>query len=250
MFAILRPLLRYADFSGRASRAEYWLFGFFQTILIGFMLFLSVLALAGLKENAAQAMGGFFLGLGLTALIVLGFFVPNLAVTVRRLHDINLSGWWMALMLPSFFAQSANILTGIQAAKRLSGGSGSDLVSQAMFTSLIASSPLMMIAGLCSLALFIMMVMAGTKGANRFGDDPKDGGGTPSRRPALDEARIDAAIADLKAEKPYKPIFDFGPGSEGKPMIAERPAPVTQAAAPQVPAYGSVAARPTFGRRR
>ena len=70
-------LLKYAEFRGRASRAEYWWF-----ILADAMLMVVFLVLG-------QA----------SLLIVFAFvvFVPNLSVTVRRLHDTNRSGWWLLL---------------------------------------------------------------------------------------------------------------------------------------------------------
>jgi uncharacterized membrane protein YhaH (DUF805 family) len=74
---------KYADFQGRASRREYWMF--FGVNL----LFLIVL---GIFEGI---MGTKFLGL----LYALAICIPSLAVGVRRLHDTNRSGWWLLLCL-------------------------------------------------------------------------------------------------------------------------------------------------------
>ena len=95
----LRPLKRYADFSGRSPRAEYWWFVLLQTVLIWvplvFMLFGSIgAAEAGMGEAAAPALGGGFLLIGLA---FLALFIPNLAVQVRRLHDQDKSGWFILL---------------------------------------------------------------------------------------------------------------------------------------------------------
>ena len=68
----------YANFNGRASRQEYWMFNLFNfifTIVVGFI--------------------DGFLSLGfLSLLYVLAILIPGLAVFVRRLHDVNKSGWW------------------------------------------------------------------------------------------------------------------------------------------------------------
>jgi len=83
---------KYADFSGRARRSEYWWFFLIQMIL-AFALFL------------ADGILGFWipqLGMGvLSAVMTAGLFVPSIAVTARRLHDVGLSGWWqLALFVP------------------------------------------------------------------------------------------------------------------------------------------------------
>lgn len=72
---------KYADFSGRATRSEYWWFTLF-TVLVG--LLLAALEVAGLPQ--------FF-----SALVQLAFFLPGLAVSVRRFHDRDLSGYYILL---------------------------------------------------------------------------------------------------------------------------------------------------------
>ena len=73
----------YANFNGRASRQEYWMFFLFN-IIFAFV--------AGFVDA--------FLGLGfLYLLYVLAVFIPGLAVGVRRLHDVNKSGWWFLISL-------------------------------------------------------------------------------------------------------------------------------------------------------
>ena len=74
----------YADFSGRASRSEFWLF---QLLNIFILLAASAFVLIG-------GGGAYVVGIGLLVFWVLIAFVPNLAVTVRRFHDHNISGWW------------------------------------------------------------------------------------------------------------------------------------------------------------
>lgn len=86
----LKVLKKYATFSGRAQRAEYWYFTLFSAIII---IILSVLdTITGLYNYETD------LGL-LSSIYALGILIPNIAVAVRRLHDIGKSGWWLLLIL-------------------------------------------------------------------------------------------------------------------------------------------------------
>lgn len=83
---------QYCGFKGRASRAEFWWFALFGFVL-GFVLGFVDGFLFTLTENE------FFALLGFSGLFQLGVFLPNLAVTARRLHDTGKSAWWMLLYL-------------------------------------------------------------------------------------------------------------------------------------------------------
>lgn len=99
MSLYLQPLKKYADFSGRASRAEYWLFYLFQLAVIAGLGVLA--ALAGVLSLYHSNEGGAYLvmlGLAFTVIGV-GMFLPSLAVAVRRLHDRNMSGWMLLIGL-------------------------------------------------------------------------------------------------------------------------------------------------------
>jgi len=86
----LDVLRKYAVFSGRARRKEYWYFTLFNVLIhIG----LSILDSAAGFSSAEYSMG--VLG-GIYALAVL---IPSLAVSVRRLHDTGRSGWWLLIGL-------------------------------------------------------------------------------------------------------------------------------------------------------
>ena len=76
---------KYATFQGRSSRSEYWYFILFMTLV---NLVLSVVG--GILGD---------LGLVLSGVVMLGLLVPGLAAAVRRLHDIDRSGWWYLLVL-------------------------------------------------------------------------------------------------------------------------------------------------------
>lgn len=93
MNAMLIPLTRYAQFDGRASRKEYWMFQLFVVLAI-------MVGYAGMGIGAAMesnvVMGLFGVLVGLFSLAVL---VPSIAVGIRRLHDIDKSGWFLLVAL-------------------------------------------------------------------------------------------------------------------------------------------------------
>lgn len=92
------PFRRYADFNGRSRRMEYWMYQVFTAMV--YVVCLGIMA-AGLpwdemgKGGNPEALPGpvFWIGLVLTVLWYVFTFVPDIAVTVRRFHDQDLSGW-------------------------------------------------------------------------------------------------------------------------------------------------------------
>lgn len=120
------PYRRYADFSGRSRRKEYWMFALLQAIvalvLIGLML-----GTAGTTpgDTASASM----LWIGLLVVWGLGTIIPSIAVQVRRFHDQDRSGWMVLIGFIPYI-----------------GG----------------------------LIVLVFMCLAGTRGPNRFGPDPKD----------------------------------------------------------------------------
>jgi len=97
---------KYATFSGRAPRSEYW---FFQLFIFLCIMALGVLALifgalgsaVGGDQQANAAGAGAGIGIGLVGLLGILFLfaviVPQLAVSVRRIHDTGASGWLVLL---------------------------------------------------------------------------------------------------------------------------------------------------------
>ncbi|MED4532328.1 DUF805 domain-containing protein [Metabacillus fastidiosus] len=81
----LKALKNYVGFQGRARRKEYWMFVLFNVIIA---LILSVIQTVADIDPPV-----------LTAIYSLAIFLPSLAVTVRRLHDIGRSGWWYFINL-------------------------------------------------------------------------------------------------------------------------------------------------------
>jgi len=83
---------QYVGFSGRASRSEYWFFYLSFVVAAMGMLVLTVVS-AFVLDALAGLMGM------LTMVTYLGFFLPMLSVTVRRLHDLGKSGWMFLVVL-------------------------------------------------------------------------------------------------------------------------------------------------------
>ncbi|MFV8569865.1 DUF805 domain-containing protein [Marinobacter sp. SBS5] len=86
----LEVLKKYAVFSGRARRKEYWFF-----ILFNIIISLVLGVIDGFTGSYSEAAGLGLLG-GIYSLAVL---IPGIAVTVRRLHDTGRSGWWFLIVL-------------------------------------------------------------------------------------------------------------------------------------------------------
>lgn len=105
----IQPLKKYFDFAGRASRPEFWLF---------FLLILVVQAAARVVD--ALFGSGFYIPGPFSMLAAVLLFVPQLAVTVRRLHDLNRSGrelivpFLMLLVMP-LFLMFRGVIAGIVA---------------------------------------------------------------------------------------------------------------------------------------
>jgi uncharacterized membrane protein YhaH (DUF805 family) len=94
------PLKRYADFDGRSRRLEYWMFQLFIWIVIGVPV-IATIAMTDMS-GASEYDGGEaspFIGLPLVfvGLFYLAMIVPMIAVTVRRLHDRDMSGWFFLI---------------------------------------------------------------------------------------------------------------------------------------------------------
>ena len=86
MSYFLKCINNYTNFSGRARRKEYWMY----------MLFLWLFTMVAVLIDwvIAIAMGGYFYNI-VSTLFSLATLLPSLAVGVRRLHDVDKSGWWM-----------------------------------------------------------------------------------------------------------------------------------------------------------
>jgi len=94
----LAVLSKYAVFSGRAGRREYWMFLLFNLI---FSIAARFVDMTSGSEAILMGMRPVSLAYGLAVAL------PSLAVGVRRLHDIGYSGWWMLLLIVPFIGPVA-----------------------------------------------------------------------------------------------------------------------------------------------
>lgn len=97
---------QFATFSGRARRAEYWMFYLFLNIvsLVGFGLVMlaggfGAVVMASQPDPSPVALIPYFVVIGLWMLVSLVLMIPYLAVSARRLHDMGQSGHWLWLTL-------------------------------------------------------------------------------------------------------------------------------------------------------
>lgn len=80
----LGVLKKYAEFSGRARRKEYWMFFLFNVLIA------IALAVVEGMVGSPGVVGGLY---------SLAVLIPGIAVAVRRLHDTGRSGWWLLISL-------------------------------------------------------------------------------------------------------------------------------------------------------
>ncbi|MFC4254675.1 DUF805 domain-containing protein [Altererythrobacter xixiisoli] len=135
---MMMPLRRYAEFSGRSRRMEYWSFSL-GVALVVLLLMVPVFVVGGLDTfvtNPSAGMGmGAMLPLSLVGILMLAILIPSIAVTVRRLHDLNLTGW--------------------------------------IYLGVIILSYIPFLGIVISIGFIVAMFWPGTVGANKYGPDPK-----------------------------------------------------------------------------
>ena len=145
-----RPLEKYAVFTGRAPRAEYWWYA------LGILIVLIVLMIV----DGMLGLNGMFFGVygPLALLFGVATFVPNISAVVRRLHDTNRSGWWILLYLVPW---------GLMVLNRLAGGRGLLFQGGLMGGALIGLTSLVAL-----FVLLVFMVQSSMPGDNRYGPNP------------------------------------------------------------------------------
>ncbi len=135
---MMMPLRRYAEFSGRSRRMEYWSFSL-GVGLVMLLLLVPVFMVGGLERFASNPDAGMGMGallpLSLVGLLGLAILIPSIAVTVRRLHDLNLTGW--------------------------------------IYLGVIILSYVPFLGILVSIGFLVAMFWPGNVGANKYGPDPK-----------------------------------------------------------------------------
>jgi uncharacterized membrane protein YhaH (DUF805 family) len=162
---MMMPLKRYADFSGRSRRMEYWMWVLLQVIVYIVVLMLTMMfgggALMSGDPSAAMAAGGaIMLIFGLYGIYSLAILIPSLAVSVRRLHDTDRTGWWILAPLAPYLL---TIVAGMMLA------TSPDMAAMAGILALVS----MIAVVVLGLVLLVFYFMEGTRGPNKYGPDPK-----------------------------------------------------------------------------
>jgi uncharacterized membrane protein YhaH (DUF805 family) len=88
--AIKSGISNYVNFSGRAARWQFWYWVLFAFIVAVVANMIDAMMFSDFMESGTGLVGG---------LTSLALFLPGLAVSVRRLHDIDRTGWWVLLTL-------------------------------------------------------------------------------------------------------------------------------------------------------
>ena len=132
-------LHKYVVFSGRSSRQEYAIFNILNMVISFLLSFIPILNIT------------------LGPIFSLAMLLPTIAVAVRRLHDLNQTGW--LIIVPYVLTFISGLLVTIDIL------SGLPLSTSSML--------FLTLTGLVSLGMGIwMLFFKGTRGLNKFGDDP------------------------------------------------------------------------------
>lgn len=157
--AVKSGFRKYFEFSGRASRSEFWYWTLFTTILVLFGLMLDIAF--GWGNKPLEGFGP------LVTLAYVGTVIPTYAAMVRRLHDTNRSAWWIGGVAIGCIVYIVMLLL-----IGRSGGQGTASLS------IFAASVGLVLIGF-SITSTVFLCLRGTQGANRFGLLASSGGRPP-----------------------------------------------------------------------
>lgn len=147
MDTFLNALKKYAVFTGRASREEFWIFILVYLMIASLLIQISTILMFWLHDHSC---------LYLTSLYGFVLLIPTIAITIRRLHDTDRSGWWGLLFLP--FPLTLSI---IPALIDIQSGNHEHLLKVSYVVNLAV-----IILAIC------FLTPKGTPGSNRFGLNP------------------------------------------------------------------------------
>ena len=148
----------YVNFSGRAQRSQFWWFILFAWISS------SILSYIPLTWNSTSNLS--FIPI-VGQVYSLALILPSLAVTVRRLHDTNRSGWWLlAIWIPVLGGLIIGIVIGMAFVAADESGFGVVGLLIGLILGLLVGSVVSLVISL------VLLVPAGTVGPNRYGPDP------------------------------------------------------------------------------
>lgn len=146
--------------NGRVSRGGIWVFtGAMFAAMVASMAIDHVLGTGGFGEDS-----------GLVEMIVsLLLFWPSIAVSIKRFHDRNMTGWWYLILIILMIAAGiAGVFIGVAMGAELG-----DIETMSNAELLVAVWPAFVGMGLVGLYWFVVqMVLPGTRGDNKYGPDP------------------------------------------------------------------------------
>ena len=142
---MILPLKRYFDFQGRSRRLEFWMFSLLNVIVfsvLGLITFGTGSTLGQIQTADPNDIGAMYASMlsGVGILLVVWWLViliPSIAVSVRRLHDREMTGWW--------------------------------------YLGFIVLSVIPLIGFVATIAFIVVMALPGTPGPNKYGPSPKEG---------------------------------------------------------------------------
>ena len=153
-----RPLKKFADFSGRAPRAEFW--WFYLLMLITVIVAVIIDSVIGSKLVGPYGI--------VACLAFVALLLPYLGVAVRRLHDTNRTGWWIVAPMVLYAIGMFMMGPALTDPAMMSDPSA--------MTGMGTASIFLMLGGILGLVVLVFFLMGGTKGPNQYGEDPYGGG--------------------------------------------------------------------------
>lgn len=153
-------LSKYATFSGRASRSEFWFFYLFYILIVMVAQVIDIAIIAAIAASGVP----FFIPI-FSFIVILGMILPQLAVSWRRLHDIDRTGWWLGGAMLASIAFYAVIIGFVVVAD----AGGGDLPSEPPVGFFVAFGLFMLLSLAYGITIFIFYLTKGTLGPNRFG---------------------------------------------------------------------------------
>ena len=187
----LRPLVRYADFEGRSHRVEFWSFCLLMWLVYaavyGGLAYLFYPIFTGQLTSVIRSVPKVIAAGLFTLVMSLALVIPSLAVQVRRLHDSGRTGWWLVVPFAVsmvgqclFYIVRAHDMMqlSMQLQHRLQAMPPDAInilsIWQAEWDIYRIILPWSLAPSLlANFGLLVLFLWPGTKGPNRYGEDPR-----------------------------------------------------------------------------
>lgn len=182
----IKCMRHYTDFKGRARPKEYWMFVLFTCMIMYVILFFAMcsggipsgIEILSVSHDPFDMYGYFFSHIWYYYAVGLVFFLPGLAVMVRRLHDTGRSGWMLGLygliyaVILLCYIVLLYFITRFSVQIETPGNMvGGELVG---FLFWVGSLYGMLFRGFAfSVAFLVWLCLPGERGTNKYGPDPK-----------------------------------------------------------------------------